>query len=52
MATEFNVRWKGRVYLPGGGERTRLFKTRAEAQRWEKAQSSWMGVEPTADEDA
>lgn len=38
MASRKGDKWRGRVYLAGGGERTKLFKTRREAQRREQAQ--------------
>lgn len=30
--------WKARVQVPGGGERTKRFKTKREAQDWEATQ--------------
>lgn len=30
-----NGRWRGRVYLPGGGERTKVFVSKRQALDWE-----------------
>lgn len=37
MASRARNRWRGRVFLPSGSERTKLFDTKREALAWEAA---------------